>query len=297
MMGKMGEEDSMRQTTQGSRSLRTGIVLAVGVILGMIAAPRPVEAGQPVILSTTTSTQDSGLLDVLVPLFEKRTGYSVKTISVGTGQSLALAAKGEADVCLVHAPDSEKKYLADGLLLNRRLVMHNDFIIVGPAEDPARIKGLASAADALKRIAEAKATIVSRGDNSGTHKLEKKLWKEAKLEPAGAWYLQAGQGMGATLGIASEKRAYTVTDRGTFLAFQKRVQLVNLVEKDRILLNIYSVLEANAAKFPRVNAAGGKAFADFMVSKEVQEIIKTFGVDKFGEPLFFPDAGKREESL
>jgi tungstate transport system substrate-binding protein len=267
------------------------------MILGIIAAPRPVVAGQPVILSTTTSTQDSGLLDVLVPMFEKKTGMTVKTISVGTGQALALAAKGEADVCLVHAPDSEKKYVADGLLLNRRLVTHNDYIIVGPAEDPARIKGLASAADALKRIAEAKATFVSRGDNSGTHQLEKKLWKEAKLEPAGAWYLQAGQGMGATLGIASEKRAYAMTDRGTFLAFQKRVQLVNLVEKDRILLNIYSVLEANAAKFPRVNAAGGKAFADFMVSKEVQEIIKTFGVDKFGEPLFFPDAGKREDAL
>jgi len=287
----------MRRTNRRSRSLRTGIVLAVGVILGMIAAPRPVAPGRPVILSTTTSTQDSGLLDVLVPMFEKKTGTTVKTISVGTGQALALAAKGEADVCLVHAPDSEKKYVADGLLLNRRLVMHNDYIIVGPAEDPARIKGLAGAADALKRISEAKATFVSRGDNSGTHQLEKKLWKEAKLEPAGAWYLQAGQGMGATLGIASEKRAYAVTDRGTFLAFQKRVQLVNLVEKDRILLNIYSVLEANATKFPRVNAAGGKAFADFMLSKEVQEIIKTFGVDKYGEPLFFPDAGKREDAL
>jgi len=287
----------MRQTIRGPRSLRMGIVLTVGLILGTIAAPRPALAGQPVILSTTTSTQDSGLQDVLVPLFEKNTGYSVKTVSVGTGQALALAARGEADVCLVHAPDSEKKYVADGLLLNRRLVMHNDFIIVGPTEDPAKIKGLASAADALKRIAEAKATFVSRGDNSGTHQLEKKLWKEAKLEPAGAWYLQAGQGMGATLGIASEKRAYAVTDRGTFLAFQKRVQLVNLVEKDRILLNIYSVLEANATKFPRVNAAGGKAFADFMLSKEVQDIIRSFGVDRFGEPLFFPDAGKREEAL
>src|SRR5574341_551435 len=297
MKGKMGEEKTMRQASRRARRLRPGIVLAVGVILGMIAAPRPVAAGQPVILSTTTSTQDSGLLDVLVPMFERKSGTTVKTISVGTGQALALAAKGEADVCLVHAPDSEKKYVADGLLLNRRLVMHNDFIIVGPAEDPARIKGLAGAADALRRIAEAKAAFVSRGDNSGTHQLEKKLWKEAKLEPSGAWYLQAGQGMGATLGIASEKRAYAVTDRGTFLAFQKRVGLVSLVEKDRSLLNIYSVLEANAAKFPRVNAAGGKAFADFMVSKEVQEVIRTFGVDKYGEPLFFPDAGKREDAL
>ena len=287
----------MRQTIRGPRSLRMGTALTVGLILGTIAAPRPALAGQPVILSTTTSTQDSGLLDVLVPFFEKNTGTSVKTVSVGTGQALALAARGEADVCLVHAPDSEKKYVADGLLLNRRLVMHNDYIVVGPTEDPAKIKGLASAADALKRIAEAKAAFVSRGDNSGTHQLEKKLWKEAKLEPAGAWYLQAGQGMGATLGIASEKRAYAVTDRGTFLAFQKRVQLVNLVEKDRVLLNIYSVLEANATKFPRVNAAGGKAFADFMLSKEVQDIIRIFGVDTYGEPLFFPDAGKREDAL
>jgi len=273
------------------------MLLGMAVIMVSLILSAPAAAGQAVILSTTTSTQDSGLLDVLVPMFEKQTGYTVKTISVGTGQSLALAAKGEADVCLVHAPDSEKKYVADGLLLNRRLVMHNDFIIVGPTEDPAKIKGLASAADALKRIAEAKATFVSRGDNSGTHQLEKKLWQEAKIVPAGTWYLQAGQGMGATLGIASEKRAYAVTDRGTFLAFQKRVQLVNLVEKDRILLNIYSVMETNATKFPRVNAAGGKAFADFMVSKEAQDVIKTFGMDKYGEPLFFPDAGKREESL
>lgn len=255
------------------------------------------QADRTVILSTTTSTQDSGLLDVLVPLFEKKTGYTVKTISVGTGQALALAARGEADVCLVHAPDAEKKYVSEGLLLNRRLVMHNDFLIVGPAGDPARIKGLASAADALRRLAEAKTTFVSRGDNSGTYQLEKKLWKEARLDPSGPWYLQAGQGMGATLVITSEKQAYSLTDRGTFLAFKKRVQLVPLVEKDRILLNIYSVLEPDPAKFPRVNAAGGRAFADFMVSKEAQEVIRTFGVDRFGEPLFFPDAGKREDAL
>ena len=287
----------MRETLCGvpRRSLLIGIALAA-VLCGLVTSA-PALAGQVVILSTTTSTQDSGLLDVLVPMFEKKTGYTVKTISVGTGQALALGAKGEADVCLVHAPDSEKKYVADGLLVNRRLVMHNDFIIVGPTEDPAKIKGLTHAVDALKRIAESKAPFVSRGDNSGTHQLEKKLWQEAKIQPVGAWYLESGQGMGATLTIASEKRAYTVTDRGTYLAFQKRVQLVNLVEKDRILLNIYSVLEPNASKFPRVNVAGGKAFADFMVAPETQEIIRKFGVDKYGEPLFFPDAGKREEAL
>ena len=282
-----------------SRLSRRGLLWGLAFILagaGLLATVSA-QAGQAVILSTTTSTQDSGLLDVLVPLFEKKTGYTVKTISVGTGQALALGAKGEADVCLVHAPDSEKKYVADGLLVNRRLVMHNDFLIVGPAGDPAKIQGMSSAVEAMRRLAEAKATFVSRGDNSGTHQLEKKLWQEGKVEPAGAWYLQAGQGMGATLGIASEKQGYTVTDRATFLAFKKRVQLIPLVERDRILLNIYSVLEPNPAKFPRLNAAGGKAFADFMVSKEIQEVIRTYGVDKFGEPLFFPDAGKREESL
>ncbi len=278
----------------GSRRWSALLVMAAGlVLLGLGSA----WAGQAVILSTTTSTQDSGLLDVLVPIFEKKAGATVKVISVGTGQALALAGKGEADVALVHAPDSEKKYVADGLLVNRRLVMHNDFLLIGPANDPAKIRGMKSAVEAMKRIAEAKATFVSRGDNSGTHQLEKKLWQEAKASPGGAWYLSAGQGMGAALGIASEKRGYVLTDRATLLAFKKRVQLDPLVERDRILLNIYSVMEPNAAKFPRVNAAGGKAFADFMVSKETQEVIRTFGVEKFGEPLFFPDAGKKEEAL
>jgi tungstate transport system substrate-binding protein len=254
-------------------------------------------AGQAVIVSTTTSTQDSGLLDALVPMFEKKTGATVKVISVGTGLALAFVAKGEADVALVHAPDSEKKYVADGLLVNRRLVMHNDYLIIGPANDPAKIKGVKNAVEAMQRIAEAKAVFVSRGDNSGTHQLEKTLWLEGKVSPSGAWYLSAGQGMGATLGIASEKKAYTLTDRATYLAFKRRVQLDPLAERDRILLNIYSVLEPNAAKFPRVNIEGGKAFADFMVSKEAQEIIRTFGAEKFGEPLFFPDAGKKEEAL
>ncbi|HYL81810.1 MAG TPA: substrate-binding domain-containing protein, partial [Candidatus Acidoferrum sp.] len=184
----------MQRVRDGLYQSRSAIVLALAVLFLGSAGSTPALGGQAVILSTTTSTQDSGLLDVLVPMFEKKTGYTVKTISVGTGQALALGAKGEADVCLVHAPDSEKKYVADGLLLNRRLVMHNDFIIVGPSEDPAKIKGLASAVDALKRLAEAKATFVSRGDNSGTHQLEKKLWEEAKIQPSGSWYLQAGQG-------------------------------------------------------------------------------------------------------
>jgi tungstate transport system substrate-binding protein len=254
-------------------------------------------ASKTVILTTTTSTQDSGLLDVLVPMFEKQTGYSVKTVSVGTGQALALGGRGEADVVLVHAPDTEKKYVAEGSMINRRLVMHNDFIIVGPAADPAKIRGFRKATDAFRMIAEGKALFLSRGDNSGTNILEKKLWKQAGVNPAGNWYLESGQGMGQTLGIASEKQAYTLTDRGTFLAFKQRVTLDILVERDRPLLNIYSVMEVNPSRFPKVNAAGGKAFADFMVSPEAQAVIKTFGVEKFGQSLFFPDVGKREEDL
>ncbi len=247
-----------------------------------------------VILATTTSTQDSGLLDVLVPRFEKKSGYTVKTIAVGTGQSLALGDRGEADVVLVHAPKLELEYLAKGNLINRRLVMHNDFVLVGPPADPAGIRGLKKAADALKKIAQRGARFVSRGDNSGTHNTERSLWKVAGIAPKGSWYIESGQGMGATLTIASEKGAYTLADRATYLAFQKRIQLAILLEGDAPLLNIYHVMEVNPTRHPRVNGAGGKAFAGFMVSPEAQEVIKTFGVEKYGQPLFVPDAGKPE---
>jgi len=255
------------------------------------------QSGKSIILSTTTSTQDSGLLDVLVPLFEKKTGYSVKTASVGTGQALELAARGEADVALVHAPSLEKKYVADGKLLNRRLVMYNDFVIIGPQNDPAKIKSTKSSVQAMKLVADSQSRFVSRGDNSGTHNLEKALWKQAGVEPKGAWYIESGQGMGATLGIANERNAYTITDRATYLAFQKRVALPILLEGDKPLLNIYSVMEVNPANGPRINTAGGKAFADFMVAPETQAVIKNFGMDKYGQALFVPVAGKREEDL
>jgi tungstate transport system substrate-binding protein len=272
-------------------------VLATLLLLLTVAPLRSEAQKTPVILSTTTSTQDSGLLDVLVPLFERQSGYSVKTIAVGTGQALALAARGEADVVLAHAPALEKKQVAEGKALNRRLVMYNDFVIIGPAEDPAKIKGTKKAVEAMKAIAASGARFVSRGDNSGTHTLEKTLWKLAGVEPQGGWYIESGQGMGATLGIADDRKAYTLTDRGTYLAFQKRVRLPILVEGDKPLLNIYSVMEVNPANGPKVNAAGGKAFADFMVSTDVQTIIRTFGVDKYGQPLFVPVAGTREEEI
>jgi len=250
-----------------------------------------------VILSTTTSTQDSGLLDVLVPMFERATGYTVKTIAVGTGQALALAARGEADVTLAHAPSLEKTYVAEGKMLNRRLVMYNDFVIIGPPDDPAQIKGLPRAVDAMRRVAGSRSRFVSRGDKSGTHSLELALWKQAGVEPKGVWYIESGQGMGQTLGIADDRRAYTITDRGTYLAFQKRIALPILVERDRPLLNIYSVMGVNPANGPRVNAAAGKAFADFVVSPEAQAVIRTFGVDRYAQPLFVPLAGRREDEV
>jgi tungstate transport system substrate-binding protein len=277
------------------RDSKLGALLAT-LVLAILAAPASAQRS-PIILSTTTSTQDSGLLDVLVPLFERQTGYSVKTIAVGTGQALALAARGEADLVLAHAPAVEKKYVADGKMLDRRLVMYNDFVIIGPADDPAKAKGMKKAADAMKAIAATGSRFVSRGDNSGTHLLEKTLWKLAGVEPQGAWYIDAGQGMGATLGIADDRKAYTLTDRGTFLAFQKRVRLPIVLEGDKPLLNIYSVMQVNPANGPKVNAAGGAAFADFMVSAEAQKVIKTFGVDKYGQALFEPVAGMKEEEV
>jgi tungstate transport system substrate-binding protein len=279
---------------------QTKLLFLPAVFIGLMIGPSAHGAeskDRNVILSTTTSTQDSGLLEVLIPLFEKQTGYSVKTISVGTGHALALAAKGDADVALVHAPSLERKYVAEGKLLNRRLVMYNDFVVIGPKDDPAKIKPVRTALAALKLIEQSKSRFVSRGDNSGTHNLEKSLWKEAGIQPKGDWYIEAGQGMGATLGIANERNAYTITDRGTYLALRKRVMLPILLEGDRLLLNIYSVMEVNPASGPRVNAAGGKAFADFMVSAQAQHVIKSFGVEKFGQPLFFPVAGKKEEEL
>ncbi len=281
---------------------RTFASLIMFMLLVSLFAFPSAAAAQPaqknVILATTTSTQDSGLLDVLLPIFEKKTGYFVKTIAVGSGQAMAMGAKGEADVLLVHSPAAEKKFMADGNGVERRLVMHNDYIIVGPPADPARIKGMKKAAEAFKKIAATGSIFMSRGDNSGTNAKEKDIWKAAGVKYEGEkWYQQTGLGMGQTLAVAAEKKTYTLADRGTYLALQKRLGLDILVEGDGILLNIYHVIEVNPKKWPKANFTGAKAFGDFMVSKETQAIIKTFGVDKFGSPLFFPDAGKKEEAL
>lgn len=257
------------------------------------SAPAPVN----LILATTTSTQDSGLLDVLIPLFEAESGYTVQIVAVGSGQAMKMGEEGNADVLLVHAPSSEVQFMEKGFGKDRALVMHNDFVLVGPASDPAGVKGL-TVVDALKAVSARGAEFISRGDDSGTHKAELALWKKAGLEPQGqAWYLESGQGMGATLTIASEKGAYTLTDRATYLANKGNLQLEILVEGDTALLNVYHVITVNPEKWASVNYEGALAFLNFMIAPSTQEIIGKFGVDKFGAPLFFPDADKTDEDL
>lgn len=254
-------------------------------------------ATKDLLLATTTSTQDSGLLDALIPMFEEQTDYRVKTIAVGTGKALAMAKQGVIDVVLVHAPAREKALVDEGYTVHRRVVMHNDFLIAGPQNDEAGVNGLRDGSKALRRIAQSKARFVSRGDDSGTHSREKALWRGAGIQHEGKWYVESGQGMGATLMIASEMNAYTLTDRGTYLAMKDKLALVPRVEGDKALLNVYSVMEVNPARFPKVNHQGARAFGDFMVSAAVQAFIRDFGVDKFGQPLFVPDAGKDESKL
>ena len=219
------------------------------------------------ILATTTSTQDSGLLDVLVPAFEETTGYTVKTVAVGSGQALKMGEDGNADVLLVHSPAAEKELVEAGFGIDRRLVMHNSYLVVGPGADPAKVKGTTSTVEAFTAIAETESTFVSRGDESGTHTKELGYWKKAGITPEGAWYIETGQGMAATLQVASEKVGYTLTDIATWLATQDRLDLESLVTDDPSLLNPYHVIQVNPEKFPKVNAAGASAFADFLLSR------------------------------
>ncbi len=267
------------------------------VLLGVLLTLAGCGGQEYIILATTTSTQDSGLLDQLLPVFERQSGYQVKTIAVGTGEALAMGTRGDADVLLVHAPRQEKEIVAAGFAINRRIVMHNDFLIAGPEQDPAGIHGLQSGAGAVANIAEAESPFVSRGDESGTHMRERSLWGIAGVAPKGEWYISTGQGMGATLLIAAEMGAYVLTDRGTHLALRARTGLVSHVEGGPLFLNIYSVMQVNPERFPRVNRAGAKAFSDFLLSGEAQEMIRAYGVEEYGQPLFSPDAGRSEESL
>jgi tungstate transport system substrate-binding protein len=270
---------------------------AAPTVAPVTEAPVSAPDSPNIILATTTSTQDSGLLDVLVPLFQEQTGYIVQTIAVGTGEALKMGEEGNADVLLVHAPSSEVTFMDGGNGKDRFLVMHNDFIIVGPADDPAGIQELGPR-ESFEAIFNAGAPFVSRGDDSGTHKKELDFWKKAELEPAGQeWYIETGQGMGASLTVASEKGAYILTDRATYLANKDNLQLEILLEGNNALLNVYHVITVNPDKWPKMNYDGALAFAKFMTDPATQEVIGQFGVDTYGQPLFYPDADKTDADL
>jgi tungstate transport system substrate-binding protein len=245
---------------------------------------------QDVILATTTSTADTGLLDALAPRFKEATGYTLKPIAVGSGAAIALGERGEADVVLAHSPAAEQTFMEEGFGAERRMVMVNDFVIVGPPDDPAGIEGNASAIEAMRQIAASQSRFVSRGDESGTHALELRLWEQAGIVPAGEWYIESGTGMGDTLNIANERGAYTIADRGTYLALADRLDLPILVEGDRPLINIYHVITLNPANGQRINTAGGEVFLTFLLDPATQAFIGEFGVEELGEPLFTPCA-------
>jgi tungstate transport system substrate-binding protein len=264
----------------GFRAAALGAMLSFGLISGA-------GASDDLILATTTSLQDSGLLDVLLPRFESSFPYRVKTIAVGSGEALRMGEQGSADVLVVHSPADEEKFMAAGFGRDRKELMSNDFVIVGSAADPAKVRSL-PAADALRSISGGGAVFVSRADASGTDKKEKGLWKRAGLIPAGAWYLETGQGMAETLRIASEKAGYTLTDRGTFLAVRARLDLVVLVEGEADLLNVYHVITVDPERHTGINTRGAEAFMEFLLSPAVQKAIGEFGLDKFGVPLFKP---------
>lgn len=242
---------------------------------------------QTLTLATTTSTRDSGLLKALLPVFEEETGIEVKVVAVGTGQALELGRRGDADVLLTHAPAAEQQFMDEGHGQLREPVMHNDFVLVGPPSDPAKIGQTTTVSQAFCQLAEAEAPFVSRGDNSGTHMKEKAIWQTTSIEPHGEWYIPAGTGMAAVLRMASEKQAYTLSDRGTFLA-QNAPDLTIVSQGDSLLHNPYAVIVVSSDRHPGVKRAAAEQFSQFLVSPTAQSIIRKFGIDRFGQPLFFP---------
>ncbi|MFC1996628.1 substrate-binding domain-containing protein [Chloroflexota bacterium] len=281
--------------------LSKNIFLVFGLALFLclsLSACAPAKPKNPnIILATTTSTQDSGLLDELIPVFEGESGYVVKIIAVGTGKALTMGREGNADVLLVHAPSAEKDFMDGGYGEERFLIMHNDFVVVGPASDPAGVNGMSDPLAAMERIAIAESTWISRGDDSGTNKKELAFWEQIGLNPKGEWFLESGQGMGATLKIASEKDAYTLTDRATYLFLKENLFSEIVVEGHESLLNVYHTMTVNPEIWEHVNNDGAKALANFLISDETQDFIEEYGVDIFGQPLFFPDADKTDADL
>jgi tungstate transport system substrate-binding protein len=272
---------------------------ACAVLLLSSCDQRPLDAPEEkkeLMLLTTTTTQDSGILKAITDAFEKK-GYRVKTIVAGSGDVLKQGSQGEGDVVLSHSPKAEKEWMQQGHGVSRRMVMYNDFVLVGPPGDPAKVKG-ANPAEALKAIFAAKSPFISRGDKSGTHVRELDLWKKAGVEPKGEpWYTETGQGQGLTMEVASQRQGYALTDRGTYLAHEKKLGMAILVENAPALYNIYHVMPVSGEKFPRVNAKAGQAFADFLLSEEGQAVIAEFGKEKYGRSLFVPAAGKKEEEF
>ncbi|HNW43795.1 MAG TPA: substrate-binding domain-containing protein [Elusimicrobiales bacterium] len=276
--------------------------IIMGLCLAAVAAP--VFCGEPqggakpaknktIMLATTTSVQDTGLLDVLIDAFQKGGDYMVKAVAVGSGQAMQLGRTGEADILWVHSPDDEKQFVAEGYGTDRTTFMHNDFVVLGPAADPAKVKGTKKAAEAFRKIAAAGALFVSRGDKSGTHKKELKLWEAAAVKPAKENYLESGQGMAATVGIANEKKAYVLADRSSYLSLKKNLELKIVSEGDDALLNRYSLILVSAEKFPGVNAQGARAFFSFLLSKKAKTMVEKFGKEKYGKQLFFYDYAAR----
>jgi tungstate transport system substrate-binding protein len=267
------------------------MVLIAGVAAAVLGAPAAAEDARFITVASTTSTDNSGLFGAILPAFTARTGIQVRVVAVGTGQAIRLAERGDADVLFVHHPASEQAFVEQGFGVERIPVMHNDFVLLGPEDDPAGVRGAASAADALARIAAARAPFIYRGDDSGTHKKELALWRDAGLDPrdaADGWYRETGSGMGATLNVASGMEAYTLSDRGTWLAFTNRGRLGIVLEGDPPMFNPYGVILVNPAKHPHVKEADGQAFIDWLVSAEGQSQIAAFRIG--GEPAFFPDA-------
>jgi tungstate transport system substrate-binding protein len=270
--------------------MRAAVVAVVLLVLAACGSPAAgPSAERSLILATTTSTQDSGLLDDLLPAFTAATGWAVKPVAVGSGQAIEMGRRGEADVLLVHSPAAEQDYVAEGTAGRRLLVMHNDFVLLGPAADPAGVRE-AAVDEAMRRIAAAGAVFVSRGDDSGTDAREKSLWKDAGVTPGAPWYQETGQGMGATLRVAAEKAGYTLSDRGTYLTQPDGLEL--LVEGDPGLLNVYHVIEVTKRAGERVQPEAAAAFADWITGPDAQRRIGEFGREKYGQPLFVPDAGK-----
>lgn len=267
------------------------ITLLLLLAFSLISCSAGDNAKDVLILATTTSTENSGLLDHILPHFEEEYGIDVRVVAVGTGQALEMGRKGDADVLLVHARDAELEFVEDGYGVDRHDVMYNDFVIAGPANDPAGLKENAGS-DAVKAfsiIAGKEVPFVSRGDNSGTHKKEMKLWKEAGIEPGGEWYKSVGKGMGQSLIFASEEGAYILTDRGTYLSMQDSLELAILVEGDSRLFNQYGVIKVNQEKHHRINKEGADKFVEWLLSPGVQKMIGEFGKDKFGQSLFTPN--------